>query len=150
GGIAGRVCWGLISDFVAGGRRKPVFLAIGIIAIIQLLFLGHLNRDDLEPAYLFLIILLVGFTAIGFHGILYGLIVEAVRKEVVGLGTGFTLTITFLGVILFPPLFGHIVDRVGSYTRAWDMLALSWGVALLILIFFVREKDLTKNFLDDR
>jgi len=140
GGIAGRVCWGLISDFVAGGRRKPVFLAIGIVAIIQLLFLGHLNRDELEPAYLFLIILLAGFTTIGFHGVLYGLIVEAIRKEVVGLGTGFTLTITFLGVILFPPLFGHIVDRLGSYTRAWDMLVLSWIVALLILIFFVKEK----------
>jgi len=67
---------------------------------------------------------------------------EMVEKEVVGLATGFSLTITFLGIVLFPPLFGHLVDRLGSYNRAWDMLALSWLVALVILIFFVKEKKL--------
>jgi MFS family permease len=68
---------------------------------------------------------------------------EIVRKEVVGLATGFSLTITFLGIVLFPPLFGHLVDRLGSYGRAWDMLALSWVVALFILTFFVEEKELS-------
>ena len=65
---------------------------------------------------------------------------EIVRKEVVGLATGFSLTITFLGIVLYPPIFGHLVDRLGSYSQAWDMLAISWVVALFILIFFVPEK----------
>jgi len=58
----------------------------------------------------------------------------------VGLATGFSLTITFLGVVLYPPLFGHVVDRLGSYSPAWDMLALSWIAALFILFFFVQER----------
>jgi MFS family permease len=84
-------------------------------------------------------IALLGLTTIGYHGVLFGLMGEIVRKEVVGLATGFSLTITFLGIVLFPPFFGHLVDRLGSYSPAWDMLAFSWMVALFILIFFVQE-----------
>jgi MFS transporter, ACS family, hexuronate transporter len=69
---------------------------------------------------------------------------EIVRKEVVGLATGFSLTITFLGIVLFPPIFGHLVDRLGSYSQAWDLLALFWVVAILILILFVKEKKSTQ------
>jgi sugar phosphate permease len=138
GGIAGRIGWGLVSDFLAGGKRKPVFVVIGLIASAQLFLLAHLGQDRLGN-YLFLVVFLLGGTAIGFHGILYGLLGELVRKELVGLATGFSLTITFLGIIIFPPLFGTIVDRLGSYTQAWDLMAFSWVMGLLILIFFVRE-----------
>ena len=139
GGIAGRIGWGLVSDFLAGGRRKLILVIIGIIAILQLLFLGRIGPEI--PASLFvLFILLLGSTTIGYHGVLFGLMGEIVRKEVVGLATGFSLTITFLGIVLYPPVFGYLVDRLGSYSPAWDMLAVSWVVALLILIFFIQEK----------
>lgn len=88
---------------------------------------------------LLLMLALLGSTTIGYHGVLFGMMGEIVRKEVVGLATGFSLTITFLGIILFPPLFGHVVDQLGSYDRAWDMLALAWVVALGILFFFLKE-----------
>jgi MFS family permease len=79
-----------------------------------------------------------------FFGWTTDLLGELVRKELVGQATGFSLTITFLGIIFFPPLFGYIVDRFGTYTRAWDMLAVSWLVALFILIFFVQENKMNK------
>ena len=139
GGIAGRIGWGLVSDFLAGGRRKLILVIIGIIAILQLLFLGRIGPET--PASLFvLFILLLGSTTIGYHGVLFGLMGEIVRKEVVGLATGFSLTITFLGIVLYPPVFGYLVDRLGTYSPAWDMLAVSWVVALLILIFFIQER----------
>ena len=139
GGIAGRIGWGLVSDFLAGGRRKLILVIIGIIAILQLLFLGRIGPDI--PGSLFvLFIALLGSTTIGYHGVLFGLMGEIVRKEVVGLATGFSLTITFLGIVLYPPVFGYLVDRLGSYSPAWDMLAVSWVVALLILIFFIQER----------
>ena len=109
------------------------------MAVIQLFLLGRIE-PDIPRALLFLFIGLLGCTAIGYHGVLFGLMGEIVRKEVVGLATGFSLTITFLGIVFFPPLFGHLVDRLGSYNRAWDMLALSWMVAMIILIFFIQEK----------
>jgi sugar phosphate permease len=139
GGIAGRIGWGLVSDFLARGRRKSILVIIGIIAVLQLFLLGRIG-PDIPGSLLVLFIALLGSTTIGYHGVLFGLMGEIVRKEVVGLATGFSLTITFLGIVLYPPLFGHLVDRLGSYSPAWDMLAVSWVVALLILIFFVQER----------
>ena len=141
GGIAGRIGWGLVSDFIARGKRKLILVIIGIIAGIQLFFLSRIE-PDISGILLFLFIGLLGSTTIGYHGVLFGLMGEMVKKEVVGLATGFSLTITFLGIVLFPPLFGHLVDRLGSYNLAWDMLALTWLVALVILIFFEKEKKL--------
>ncbi len=143
GGTAGRVGWGLISDFLVRGKRKSILLIIGIIAVGQLFLLGRMEPDK-PGMFLFLIIVLLGFTAIGFHGVLLSFIAEQADHKLVGLAMGFSMTITFLGVILFPPFFGHLVDRLGSYTPAWDFLAISWVAALLILIFLVREKDMKK------
>jgi sugar phosphate permease len=139
GGIAGRIGWGLVSDFLAGGRRKSILVIIGIIAVLQLFLLGRIG-PEIPASLLVLFIILLGSTTIGYHGVLFGLMGEIVRKEVVGLATGFSLTITFLGIVLYPPIFGYLVDRLGSYSPAWDMLAVSWVVALLILIFFIQER----------
>lgn len=139
GGIAGRIGWGLVSDFLARGRRKSILVIIGIIAVLQLFLLGRIG-PEIPASLLVLFIILLGSTTIGYHGVLFGLMGEIVRKEVVGLATGFSLTITFLGIVLYPPIFGYLVDRLGSYSPAWDMLAVSWVVALLILIFFIQER----------
>jgi ACS family hexuronate transporter-like MFS transporter len=139
GGIAGRIGWGLVSDFLAGGRRKSILVIIGIIAVLQLFLLARIG-PEIPASLLVLFIILLGSTTIGYHGVLFGLMGEIVRKEVVGLATGFSLTITFLGIVLYPPIFGYVVDRLGSYSPAWDMLAVSWVVALLILIFFIQER----------
>ncbi len=138
GGTAGRIGWGLISDYVVGGRRKGILILIAFIAIFQLFLFGRIG-PDISSTMLLLMLALLGSTTIGYHGVLFGMMGEIVRKEVVGLATGFSLTITFLGIILFPPLFGHVVDQLGSYDRAWDMLALAWVVALGILFFFLKE-----------
>jgi len=140
GGTAGRIGWGFISDFLARGRRKLILELIGIIAVIQLLLLSRID-PNISGGLLFLFIGLLGSTTIGYHGVFFGLLGEIVRKEVVGLATGFSLTITFWGIVLLPPIFGHLIDRLGSYSQAWDLLALSWGVAILILILFVKEKN---------
>ena len=139
GGIAGRIGWGLVSDFLARGRRKSILVIIGIIAVVQLFLLGRIGKD-IPMGLLVLFIALLGSTTIGYHGVLFGLMGEIVRREVVGLATGFSLTITFLGIVLYPPLFGYLVDRLGSYSPAWDLLAVSWVVALLILVFFIQER----------
>jgi ACS family hexuronate transporter-like MFS transporter len=139
GGTAGRIGWGLISDFLALGRRKPILVIIGIIAILQLLLLSRAG-PGLSSGLLFLVIGLLGCTAIGFHGVFIGFMGELSQRDLVGLTVGLSLTIQFMGIILFPPLFGYLVDRLGSYGPAWDMLALSWVVGILILIFFIQER----------
>ncbi len=140
GGMGGRIGWGLVSDFIAGGKRKLILLIIGGVAVFQLFLLSRIEAD-FSRGLLLLFIVLLGSTVIGYHGVLFGLLGEMVKKEIVGLATGFSLTITFLGILLFPPLFGYLVDKLGSYQQAWDLLAFSWVVAILILILFVKEKN---------
>jgi sugar phosphate permease len=141
GGTAGRIGWGLVSDFLVKGKRKEILVLIGIIAVAQLFLLSRIE-PGISGSLLFLIIGLLGCTTIGFHGVFIGFMGELAHRDLVGLTVGFSLTIQFMGIILFPPLFGYIVDRLGAYGRAWDMLALSWIVALFILIFFVKEKKI--------
>ena len=138
--MAGRIGWGLVSDFIAGGKRKLILVIIGVAAVVQLFLLNRIEVD-FSRGLLLLFVVLLGSTTIGYHGVLFGLMGEIVKKEVVGLATGFSLTITFLGIILFPPLVGHLVDKQDSYNQAWDLLAFSWVVAILILILFVKEKN---------
>jgi ACS family hexuronate transporter-like MFS transporter len=140
GGMAGRIGWGLVSDFIAGGKRKLILVILGVAAVIQLFLLSRIEAD-FSRGFLLLFIILLGSTTIGYHGVLFGLLGEVVEKEVVGLATGFSLTITFLGILLFPPLCGYLVDKLGSYNQAWDLLAFSWVAAILILLLFVQEKN---------
>ncbi|MDH4266768.1 MAG: MFS transporter [Deltaproteobacteria bacterium] len=141
GGTTGRIGWGLVSDFLARGRRKEILVLIGIIAVAQLFLLSRIE-PGISESLLLLMIGLLGCTTIGFHGVFIGFMGELAQRDLVGLTVGVSLTIQFMGIILFPPLFGYIVDRLGAYGRAWDMLALSWIVALFILIFLVKEKKL--------
>ncbi len=140
GGMAGRIGWGLVSDFIAGGKRKLILVILGVAAVVQLFLLSRIEAD-FSRGFLLLFIFLLGSTTIGYHGVLFGLLGEVVEKEVVGLATGFSLTITFLGILLFPPLCGYLVDKLGSYNQAWDLLAFSWVAAILILLLFVQEKN---------
>ena len=45
GGIGGRIGWGLISDYLAGGRRKSILMLIGIIAAGQIFLLDEKNQN---------------------------------------------------------------------------------------------------------
>jgi predicted MFS family arabinose efflux permease len=46
---------------------------------------------------------------------------------------GMNLTASYLGIMTFPPLFGLLVDRGGSYTTAFDAGAAVYVLALILL-----------------
>lgn len=102
GGTAGRIGWGLVSDFLAKGKRKEILVLIGIIAVAQLFLLSRIE-PGISGSLLFLIIGLLGCTTIGFHGVFIGFMGELAHRDLVGLTVGFSLTIQFMGIILFPP-----------------------------------------------
>ena len=115
---AGRVIWGIISDRLFGGERKTVLIIIGILTTIATLAMAALTKDT--PAWiLFITVALMGFSVIGRHGVSITFIAELVGKELAGTATGVHITIAYMGIILGPPAFGHIVDTTGSYSLAW-------------------------------
>lgn len=87
-----------------------------------------------------LIVAAFGFSAIGYNGIYLVFVPEIAGKELAGVSTGFTLSISFLGIILGTPFFGYLVEFYGSYTFTWLSLALLMLLGMLLLRFVAEPK----------
>jgi ACS family hexuronate transporter-like MFS transporter len=137
GGIVGRILWGVVSDRLFGGARKPVLKLI-VLLIFAISFIFGLNLD-LPFVILAPIIFIFGVSAVGWNGVYHAFIGELSAKETIGKATGLCMMITFLGNIGGPIVFGKIIDVTGSYNTAWFSLCLSMAAAFS-MFSLIREK----------
>ena len=87
--------------------------------------------------------ILVGATALGFGGIYVTQVSEIAGAELVGFASGFVGMILALGGLTGPPIFGYIVDKTGSYQIAWLVMA---ACGLLAAMFAVLVREKKSNF----
>lgn len=136
GGIFGRVFWGWFSDRFLRGRRTVVIVIIAAIAAITPVVLSF-SAVGYPTWFLMGIVFIYGVTAIGWNGLHYVLITEAVGQKYAATGVGLSMTMTNFGVIVGPPVFGFIADTTGSYQISWFYLgclsAISCAVAVLTI-----------------
>jgi sugar phosphate permease len=137
-GVAGRIAWGSASDRLFGSRRRPALMLAGLIAMLGTLLLGWLPRD-VPLVWLGLLAVGLGFSAISWQGNWVALVSELAGPAAQGRTVGLSMTLTFLGVAVGPPLVGYLVDRSGSWPLAWTFLAGVLGVGTL-LVAAVRER----------
>ncbi len=136
--VAGRVSWGRTSDRAFGGSRKTVIVLVALLASGASLALAALTPRT--PVWLVaLVAALFGFTIIGWNGLYVTLISELAGPDSAGTALGFSLTAVQMGIVVAPPLFGHLVDVTGSYRPAWVLLAAALAASTLLL-YFVREQ----------
>ncbi len=135
GGVVGRTVWGLASDTLFGGRRKPAMVIIAPAALACVVLLALVPRGA-PPLLLLPLVAALGFTAVGWNGIFLALMAEQAPPELAATAVGLAVTGVFVAIVLTPPLFGLVVDRTGSYQLAWWLLAavLVAGLPLLIWI----------------
>lgn len=139
GGMAGRVFWGYVSDTFFQGKRKPVLGLIGIIAAGMALVMLFLSQTT--PFWIVgLATWIFGFTAVGWNGIYITMLSEMVGKDQAGTAVGMGLTLLQVGVLIFPPTFGLLVDHSGSYETSWIGLSILMGLGVLILLLVKEEK----------
>lgn len=138
-GTLGRFTWGVISDVFFQSARKPVLYLISIITTSAAVSSAFISEGTPEWVIL-LIVAAFGFSAIGYNGIYLVFVPEIAGKELAGVSTGFTLSISFLGIILGTPFFGYLVEFYGSYTFAWLSLALLMLIGMLLLRFVAEPK----------
>ena len=129
-GVVGRLLWGYISDRLLGPIKMLACLAllIGVCALITPL-LKHMGTY-----WLILIVLSIfGSCAIGWNGVYLAEVARQAPTGQASIATGGTLSMTFLGVVVGPPLFGLIASITGSYGAAFAALTLPVMVCLWLL-----------------
>lgn len=138
GGVAGRLTWGLLSDYVLSGRRRPVLMLNGGVSALMCFACSFLPPE--HPSWLlFIVVFVFGFSAIGWNGLYLTYVGELSGKEQAGAAMGASLTIIYVGVLIGPPLFGFAIDRTGSYALSW-LIAAAVMAAATLLIPIVKEK----------
>lgn len=137
-GMTGRVVFGLLSDYVFGGRRRAPLALAGCGSVLCSLAIAATGPGT--PATVLVPLALVfGFVGIGWNGVQHTLMAELAGPRSAGAAVGLGLAVSSLGVTLGPPVFGWCVERVGGYRGPWTGLAFTM-VGALLLLALVRER----------
>ncbi len=133
GGMIGRVGLGLVSDYLFGGKRKGTLIAINVIAVVILIMMAFVV-PSMGIIGIGIVVFLFGLTAVSFTGLQLSLVSELVGFKASGAATGFTLALSFCGMMLVPPIFGSVVDATGGYFWGWILLAVLAAVGVAFLL----------------
>jgi len=139
GGMIGRVGWGVVSDHLFGGRRKGTLIGLNVVAFAVILGIAFFTPHS-GVFVIGVLVFLFGLTAIGWTGLHLSLVSEIAGAAAAGAATGFTLAISFFGMMLVPPIFGYLVDVTHGYLWGWLMLAALTFVGVIFLAA-VRESQ---------
>lgn len=137
-GMAGRVAFGVLSDRVFdGARRPPLLIAGGISALCAcgMAFLG----PGVPAAWLAALAVAFGFAGIGWNGVQHTLMAELAGPGSAATAVGLGLAVSSFGVTAGPPIFGWCVELAGSYRGPWIGSAVLM-LAGLSLLGLVRER----------
>jgi MFS family permease len=117
GGAVGRPLWGAFSDRCASHASALALAGLGSVGGLALLAL------DGDGATLWAALLVVGCCSIGWNGVYLALVADGTREGRLGRATGSALVYLYAGVVLLPPLFGLVVDALGSWPASWVVAA---------------------------
>jgi ACS family hexuronate transporter-like MFS transporter len=131
GGAAGRLGWGVVSDRLFAGRRRP---GLAINALIGAAAFGCLALgSQLPPGVLPLLAVVLGVAAFGWVGLYFALVAEIGGARSAGLLTGLAVIFSWGGILVGPPLFGLLVHVTDSYRTAWLALAVAASAVAVTL-----------------
>lgn len=136
-GIGGRVLWGVISDRLTGGRRRPPLIGVGLGAAASVALLAALRPGAPLPVLL-AATALAGLTAMSWNGVAIALASETAGAAGAARAMSAIVLVVAAGNAVLPLLGGLAVDATGSYRLIW----LGTAAVLLVapvLTFAVRE-----------
>ena len=135
--IGARIGWGLTSDSLFSGARRPVLVVIILLTLASMLAAAGLSPGSPVPLVIGVAILL-GLGAYSWTGIYGTLTIEVAGRASAASAVAWVHVLGGLGSFGGPPLFGYLVDRTGSYRVAW----LAAGVAVLVgLVATLRVRE---------
>jgi len=110
-----------------------MLVLLGALMALSSLSTAMLSVDS--PVWLvWLVLTLFGASAIGWNGVYLAEVARQAPAGQASLATGGTLSVTFLGVVLGPPLFGAVCGLFDSYRAGYASLALPTLVCSMLLM----------------
>lgn len=131
GGIGGRILWGYVADGWLGANRMLAALAFIMAASSLATALLH---GEMPTLLVFAILFVFGASATGWNGVYLAEVARRAPPGMAGIATGGTLAITFLGVVLGPPVFGALSAAFGSYRVGYAALAIPVALCGIVLL----------------
>jgi MFS family permease len=141
-GVSGRMLWGYVSDRWLGATM--MLMVIAVLLVIGAVGTALLGPES-SPWFLFPVLVIFGSSAIGWNGVFLAEIARQAPKGQAGVATGGTLCITFLGVMVGPPLFGVLASVLSSYGLSYGALAVLGMLILMLLIPLYRHPTASPN-----
>lgn len=131
GGVVGRILWGYIADRWLGSRRM-----LAVLAVLMALCCGATAALQAgTPVALVLVLMAVfGASGTGWNGVYLAEIARLAPPGQASAATGGALSVTFLGVVLGPVLFGTLSGMFDSYRAGYLVLALPTAVCAWQLV----------------
>jgi len=129
GGVLGRVLWGWVADRWLGAARMLAVLAALMAASTAL---TAALTPQVPAAAVIAVVVLFGASAVGWNGVYLAEVARQAPAGQASLATGGTLAVTFLGVVIGPPLFGALAGWLGGYGPAYLVLALPTAGCVLL------------------
>ena len=137
GGMGGRILWGYVADKWLGAQKTLALLAalMALSSLTTALFLPVL------PLWgIWMVLIVYGASAIGWNGVYLSEVARQAPEGKASMATGGTLTFTFLGVVIGPPIFGALSTAFGSYRAGFLALVVTSSLCAWVL-FRLRHKQ---------
>ncbi len=127
----GRIAWGMVSDRLLGGRRKPMLVALGVLGAALFALMAVLPPGT-AVVIAVVVAILLGATITAYAGLLQTIVIESAPPSLVGAALGYNKILLAIGATVGPPMFGAIVDLSGGFALAW---AATGGFVLAAALF---------------
>lgn len=129
-GIVGRIVWGWVADRFMAPRLLLLLLGLAMAAAGAA---TGLITAAWPLAGIAAITAVLGASALGWNGVYLAEVARLAPPGAAGTATGGALSLTFLGVVIGPPLFSAVVQASGSYRPAFFAAAFCAAAAALAL-----------------
>ena len=138
GGIGGRIVWGVVADKWLGAQKALALLA-ALMACSSMATALLLPQLPIWGVWLVLIVF--GASAIGWNGVYLSEVARQAPEGKASVATGGTLTFTFLGVVIGPPIFGALSTAFGSYRAGFLALVVTSSLCAWVLFRLQRGEN---------
>lgn len=130
-GVAGRVLWGWLADFVRDGTG--VLVKVSLIVTVCCVLVAFITPDT-SRLFTAAVFMVFGATAVGWNGVFMAEIARCSPRGQVSVATGGAMVWNFAGILVGPATFATVYGLVGSYAVTFGTLALIAAAGCTLLV----------------